>query len=178
MRLFVAIDIPAGVQETLGALLNRLRPTAKLAWTTVERLHITTKFIGEWPEERMEEMKAALAGVDRPGAFEIAIQGLAWFNNGRNSRVLFADVKAGEPLHALARATEETVHRLGIEVGKRAYSPHLTLGRMRDPVPLDDLNRAIDGLASTDFGVFSATSFYLYQSSAGRYTKLAEFSMV
>jgi 2'-5' RNA ligase len=177
MRLFVAIDIPSGVQQKLGALLSHLRPAAKLAWTTVERLHITTKFIGEWPEDRLDEMQLALRSVNPEGAFEIAIAGLGWFPNARNPRVLFAGVKGGERLNALARATEEAVLRLGIAAEKRAYSPHLTLARIRDRMPLDALKRAIGALESTDFGMFRAQAFYLYLSSAGRYTKLAEFPL-
>ena len=178
MRLFVAIDIPAGVRENLGALLDRLRPAAKLNWTTVERLHITTKFIGEWPEDRIEEMKRLLHGMDAAGAFEIGITGLGWFPHSRNPRVLFAGVQGGEPLQALAQATEQATHRLGIPLEERAYSPHLTLARVRDRVPLEALKRAIDALESTAFGTFRAQAFHLYLSSAGRYTKLAEFRLV
>jgi RNA 2',3'-cyclic 3'-phosphodiesterase len=178
MRLFVAIDIPADAQMALGALLNHLRPTAKLSWTSVDKLHITTKFIGEWQEDRIEEMKQSLEGMDRTGAFEVTIAGLGWFPDARNSRVLFAKVDGGEPLRSLAKATEGAAHRLGIPAETRACSPHLTLARVRDRVSLDALKRAIDALASTDFGTFRAQTFYLYLSSAGHYTKLAEFSLV
>jgi len=47
LRLFTAIDIPADVKARLAALLDRLRPLARLHWIPVEKLHITTKFIGE-----------------------------------------------------------------------------------------------------------------------------------
>jgi 2'-5' RNA ligase len=177
MRLFVAIDIPARVQETLSTLLDRLRPLAKLSWTTVDHLHITTKFIGEWPEDRLEEMKRALAEMKQAGQFEIEIAGSGWFPNARNPRVLFAGVHAGEPLNALARATVDSVHRLGVAQEVRPYSPHLTLARIRDHVPLDALRQAIAAVESTSFGVFRAKSFFLYLSRAGRYTKLAEFPL-
>jgi len=47
LRLFTAIDIPSDVKAALAALIDRLRPLAKLHWIPVEKLHITTKFIGE-----------------------------------------------------------------------------------------------------------------------------------
>ena len=50
MRLFTAIDIPADLTEALRSFVNRLRPTAKIGWSPVENLHVTTKFIGDWPE--------------------------------------------------------------------------------------------------------------------------------
>ena len=80
----MAIDIPGEVQNNLRTLLDRLRPTAKLSWSTVEKLHITTKFIGEWPEERLDEMKAALRKVNVPAKLSIAVRELGWFPNGRS----------------------------------------------------------------------------------------------
>ena len=61
MRLFTAIDIPTDLTEALRSFVSRLRPTAKISWSPLENLHITTKFIGEWPEPRLDEMKRALA---------------------------------------------------------------------------------------------------------------------
>ena len=60
MRLFTAIDLPADIQSPVGEVLKRLRDAgstdqAKLSWSTIEKLHVTTKFIGEWPEERLAE---------------------------------------------------------------------------------------------------------------------------
>src|SRR5712664_3968170 len=109
MRLFAAIDIPTAVQDKLRALIQHLRPLADINWSPVENLHLTTKFIGEWPEQRLDQMKAALAAVRSPGEIDIAVRGLGWFPTARNPRVFWAGVSAGEPLVSLARATEEAV---------------------------------------------------------------------
>jgi len=177
MRLFTAIDISPEVRGKLGELLARLRPLGKLSWTTADRLHVTTKFIGEWPEERLEEMKRTLASVGSPGPVGIEIRDLGWFPNPRHPRVFWAGVHGGEALQDLARATEDAVHRIGVAREERDYSPHLTLARIRESVPLDALRDEIEALGSTNFGGFSAPLFYLYLSRAGRYTKLADFSL-
>lgn len=183
MRLFTAIEISAEVKNNLGALLDRLRPLAKLSWTRIDNLHITTKFIDEWPEGRLEEMKRALASVGSPSAVHVGILGLGWFPNARNPRVLWAGVKAGEELRQLAQATEAAVQAIGVAKEDREYSPHLTLGRVpkRQPLDahdaLDTLRRTIDSLESTEFGSFVATGFHLYLSAAGKYTKLAQFAL-
>jgi 2'-5' RNA ligase len=164
-------------------LLDRLRPTAKLTkltWTRLDNLHITTKFIGEWPEDRLEDMKRALAGVASPGAIQVTIGGIGWFPNARNPRVLSAAVKAGEELRQLAQATETAVHAIGVAREDREYSPHLTLARIRDRTPvhaLDALRSVIDSLGPAEFGSFLATEFHLYLSAAGKYTKLADFAL-
>jgi 2'-5' RNA ligase len=175
MRLFTAIDIPGDVQQNLAALLNRLRPAARIAWSTVEKLHITTKFIGEWPEEQLEELKTVLKGVGSPGPFKVAIRGLGWFPNLKSPRVFWAGVESGPELAALAHATDVAVHTLGAPLEERAYAPHLTLARIRERVPLDALKRAVDALPSLEFGPFLVPSFYLYLSKDGKYTQLAEF---
>jgi RNA 2',3'-cyclic 3'-phosphodiesterase len=178
MRLFTAVDIPDSVQSALEAMIGRLRPAAKISWTTGEKLHITTKFIGEWPESRIEEMQRALAGVGSAGVIRIAVRGMGWFPNPKNPRVLWAGVEAGPELAMLARATEQAVHALGVEIEKRKYSPHLTLARIRERVPLDRLRRAVEAEGAAECGAFEASAFFLYLSSGGRYTKLAEFPLV
>jgi len=178
MRLFTAIDIPEDVMEGLRSLLKRLKPLAKLSWSPVENLHITTKFIGEWPEERLDEMKRALAATPAPFPVEIAVRGLGWFPNERRPRVFWAGIEGGEPLRSLAHATEQAVAQLGVPVEERPYSPHLTLARIKEAVPLDTLRQALQAMPSEcgfDFGSFRASSFFLYLSANGRYTQLARF---
>jgi 2'-5' RNA ligase len=173
MRLFTAIDIPDDVKKNLRELLHRLQPLSKLSWSSVDKLHITTKFIGEWPEERLEELKHTLSSVGSPGLIDIAVRGLEWF-----PRALVAGVAGGEQLKSLAAATEEAAAPLGIPVEDRVYSPHLTLARIRDRKPLSALRQAVAAADTDDFGSFRAYAFYLYLSSGGKYTKLAEFTLV
>lgn len=183
MRLFAAIEISDEVKNNLRILLDHLRPAAelaKLSWTRLDNLHITTKFIGEWPEDRIEEMKRALVSVGSPGAIQIRIGGIGWFPNARNPRILWAGVHADESLKSLASATEAAVHAIGVAREDRDYSPHLTLARIRDRAPSDHFSKlrgAIDSLGPADFGSFCATEFHLYLSAAGKYTKLAQFGL-
>ncbi len=181
MRLFCGIEIPVGIRAGLEALTERLKPLAKLSWSPAENLHVTTKFIGEWPEERLEELQRALAGVPRPGPVEIGVRGLGWFPNERNPRVLFAGVSVGsgaaKGLRALARDTEACVVQAGGPAEEREFRPHLTLARRRNPVPIERLRQEVDRAEAQDFGSFRAGSFFLYLSRSGQYVKLKEFSL-
>jgi 2'-5' RNA ligase len=175
MRLFVAIDIPAEVLNNLSTWLDRVKPLAKITWSPAENLHITTKFIGEWPEARLDEMKTALATVAITDPIDIEIRGLGWFPNPGHPRVFWAGIEAGDALRNLARATEQTTAQLGVPVEERAYSPHLTLARIRNPAVLDSLREAASKRDAHSFGRFRASAFYLYLSAGGRYTRLKEF---
>ena len=177
MRLFTAIDIPPEVKAALGALLDRLRLLADLRWIPVEKLHITTKFIGEWPEERLDELKRVLSAITSPAPVEIAIRRLGWLPNPRSARILYAGVEASETLTALAAATERAAGSIGIAAEDRVYRPHVTLARTRKTVPLDALKRTLAELELTAIGTYTASSFALYLSASGTYTKLQEFSL-
>jgi 2'-5' RNA ligase len=171
MRLFVGIDIPEDIASKLGALIEELSPAAKLRWSPPSNFHITTKFVGEWPEERLEEIKSALATVP-----------VGWFPNPHHPKIFWAALQAGQELRDLAAATEEALAALGIEKEKRAYSPHLTLARIDEPTDLGELRRRIAGRPGSDeFGEFEATAFHLYLSHPGPrgsvYTKLSTYAL-
>lgn len=182
MRLFVGIGLPDSVLDALSALLQRLRPAAPIKWSPVENLHITLKFIGEWPENRLQEMIAALRAVEPPAEkLEIEIRGLGWFPNPHHPRNFWAGVHSAE-LPALAKETDRRAASLGVPAEQRPYSPHLTLARIKDPVPLAPLRQAVANLDSVEFGRFTPPEFSLYHSKTGSsgsvYTKLAEFSLI
>ena len=63
MRLFTGIDLPEDVRERLERLLMHLRPCAHLKWSPVYNLHVTLKFIGEWPEEKLPQLETALRSI-------------------------------------------------------------------------------------------------------------------
>jgi 2'-5' RNA ligase len=181
MRLFAGLDLPYEMRRNLELLLHLLKPKARIRWSPVSNLHLTTKFIGEFPEERLEELKAALAAVPPPGVLRIAIRGLSWFPDADRPRVLVAGIEAPVSLTALARDTDAACSRLGIELDNKDYRPHLTLARIRAGEPLFELKKAILELPSVDFGAFSADKFHLYQSQLSPggsiYTKLATFPL-
>ena len=180
MRLFTGLDLPRDVAANLEDLLRRLKPTAKLNWSPPANLHITSKFIGEWPEARLEELKSALAAIPRPGVFPVSIRQLGFFPTARAPRSFWAGIEAlGLP--ELAAATDQATAALGVPPEKRAYSPHLTLARIKPCAELPSLHQALERLPSREFGEFPADRFFLYLSTlrptGSVYTKLAEFPL-
>jgi len=152
-----------------------------LSWSPVSNLHITTKFIGEWPEPRLHEIEAALRAIPVRTPIRIEIGGLGWFPNPRSPRVFWVGVLADESLAALAHDTEAALEPLGIARENRPFSPHLTLARIKTPTALDSLRQAIEKLDSTGFGAFTASSFFLYRSqlrpTGSIYTRLSEYPL-
>ena len=180
MRLFAGLDLPAATVRNLEELLDRLRPTARIPWSPPANLHITTKFIGEWPEARIGDLRTALAAVEPRAPVAIHVRRVGFFPNPHAPRVFWCGVEA-PGLDALAAATDRATAALGIQAETRPFSPHLTLARIKDRMNLQPLREAIAGLPSLEFGSFEAIGFFLYESKlrpAGSvYTKLAEFPL-
>jgi len=178
MRLFIGLDLPAEVVRNLETLLDRLRPQARINWSPPANLHITTKFIGEWPEERLDELKTALAGLPPRPVIPVHIRRVGFYPNPHSPRVFWCGIEA-PGLAELATDTDRATAALGIESEKREYSPHLTLARIKEKPNLQPLRETIAALANLDFGGFAADRFYLYRSqlrpTGSVYTKLAEF---
>jgi len=182
MRLFTGLDLPAEVVRNLDALLAQLRPLAPIKWSPPANLHITTRFIGEWPAERLPDLRAALGGIPRHPPISIHIRKLGFFPNPHSPRTFWAGVEAAPDLAALAAETDHALEPLGLQPEKgRPFSPHLTLARIKGPVDLQALREIVAALPSPDFGGFSADRFFLYHSRPGPagsvYTKLAEFRL-
>jgi 2'-5' RNA ligase len=179
MRIFTGIDIPRAINDRLEMAVSSLRPIAAIRWSPLANLHITTKFIGAWAEERLEELKQALAGVPMPNNLKVEVIGFDFFPNPHHPRVFFASVRA-PGLRTLHAAIESALEPLGCARDDRTFSPHLTLARIgREDV--SDLCRRVAKLKELDFGNFTAAAFHLYLSqptpSGSVYTSLASFGL-
>ena len=179
MRLFTGLDLEAEALENITRFLEKIRHTARVQWTPAANLHITTKFIGQWPRERLAELQTALAGLPRRSPLAVSIGGVQFFPDARKPRVFSCRVDA-PGLEKLAADTDNATAGLGIPRETRQFSPHLTLARIRERVDLGEMSRTLMA-SSADFGQFEARRFFLYESQlrpgGSVYTKLAEFAL-
>jgi 2'-5' RNA ligase len=180
VRLFVALDIPGDVRAAIGGLVTKLREQfCGAQWVRIEGAHVTLKFIGEVPTDKMEDIKAALRSVPFHSPIEIIYRGVGFFPKERRPRVIWAGIEAGPPLVELAAAVDVALEPLGIAREQRAFSPHLTLARLDSPKNLNRLHEGIAAAGPLEFGSGIAKEFHLYQSVLKRggaeYTRLATF---
>ena len=179
MRLFIAFDIDDGIRERIARFMEGVRGFAPdTRWVNPESLHVTLKFIGEWPEEKLPQLEAALRSMPRRDPIPLEVRGLGWYPNPRNPRVFWVGVHDTNGLTNLSRDIETALAPLGIAKETRPFAAHLTLARIKDPTPLDALRGAIEKLESAEYGAFNVTCFHLYRSQPGAagsiYTKLLE----
>ena len=179
MRLFTGISLDDQVTQNLERMLAPLRAAANLRWAAPENLHITSKFIGAWPENRLAELKSALAAIDPPGNLEITITHPDFFPDAYRPRVLLAGVNSGPGLAELAKKIDDALEPLGCPREARPYSPHVTLARIGKDQSRESvlkLGEHVASMTNFNFGSFVAESFALFlsQSSGGGsvYSKL------
>ena len=194
MRVFIALDIEDAIRERISRFMDGVREFAPDArWVRPESLHVTLKFIGEKPPEAVEQIKKALAAVQR-GTVEMTFRGHGFFPTAKSARVFWVGIESGPALASLANAVDDVTAGLGIPKEERAFNPHLTLARGgggsgsprrqngdRSNKSFQRLQEKLSALSAPDFGTMTAHEFFLYQSQlsrgGSRYTKIASFAL-
>ena len=145
VRSFIAIPVPP---EGIQALQEVVRSFDSefgrhVRWVRPEGIHLTLNFMGNIPASMVVRVLAALPPVTAHFSdFSIGITGLGAFPNIRKPRVLWAGLQGDlEMLSDLQRAVDYAVGDLGVRREQRAFSPHLTLGRVRRDVPEGQLRK-------------------------------------
>jgi RNA 2',3'-cyclic 3'-phosphodiesterase len=182
MRAFVAIDIPAEIRARIEEFLRELtRIPGDLRWSRPEGLHITLKFLGEVPGERVDVVKTQLQALPPQPPVAVRIAGSGFFPNERAPRVLWLGIEAEPELARLAAVIDQSMSAVGVPKEDRAYNPHLTLARLRSTDGIAPIREMLERRAPLDFGSFIAREFSLYESrlapGGSVYTKLERYTL-
>jgi 2'-5' RNA ligase len=179
MRIFIGIDLDSQVRSRIERFLQGARGFAPDArWARPESLHVTLKFIGEQPQERVEAISGNLREI-KSDPIEIHFAGYGFFPTAKAARVFWIDAAAAD---------------LGIPREERVYSPHLTLARRgggsgwpkrskgdRPNTMFAALEDRLATMGQIDFGKMMARQFILFQSQlspgGSKYTKLKSFQL-
>jgi 2'-5' RNA ligase len=150
-----------------------------VAWVAPGNLHLTLKFLGQVPAERIDAMVGAMtrATVDTR-AFGARVCGLGAFPSATRPRVVWAGVMDGAPaMIDLAGRVDRALIPLGFPPESRPFSPHVTLGRVRQPGRNPELATALASAAEREFGRLRVRGASLMRSElspgGARYTQLA-----
>lgn len=136
LRLFFAVPVPGEARERVGELIDRVQGsvgdgTARIRWVRVDGLHLTLRFLGPTPEDRVAPLSAAadsLARADAP--FDVSLAGGGAFPSLARPRSLWVGVSAGaDRLANLADGLTAAAGECGLVLDTRPFTPHLTLGR-------------------------------------------------
>lgn len=140
-RTFVAVEIPKEVSDQAGRLIARLeRTSANVKWVESENLHLTLKFLGDVEAIFIPDVcKAVGAAVADQAGFELELGGVGAFPNINRPRTIWLGVTKGhDELLALHDAIDAALADLGFRSETRRFTPHLTIGRVKQPSGASD----------------------------------------
>jgi 2'-5' RNA ligase len=160
MRLFIAIELPDDCKKELGRLRTHDIPGAR--WVPAEQIHLTLAFLGEVDEEASKRLISRLELIKTAG-FQLCLAGTGCFPDRRRPRVLWVGVRREPLLVNLATMVHDTVLACGIPQEERAFSPHLTLARMKFPAAAA-ASAFLDKHSTLELKPFAVTEFTLFQS--------------
>ena len=168
MRLFLAINLPSDVRRELAAATAELRACApEIAWVREPLLHLTLKFLDEQPDDRIAEIQNAIVPVaGRHRELLMSIGGIGAFPNFRRARIVWIGVEEDPRLELLHHDIEVACGQLGFELDGRPFRPHVTLGRVKQPLNEQRLRELSRAAKRTDYrSDFIVRSIDLVQSS-------------
>jgi len=166
MRLFIAIEIDDDVRQRL-AEAQRLLAAApcKVKWVEPRNLHLTLKFLGEVPDHHAGAIADAMTRAARDAKpFEMKVAGVGTFPPKGVPRVVWAGAEAVQ-VRPLQQRLEAALEALGHEREKRAFHPHLTLGRVKGREGSRELRALMERLEARDFGTCRVGEVVLMQST-------------
>lgn len=136
----MAAKIPEGHKAGIDQAIERLRPALPQArWTATDGRHITLKFLGEVPDERLDEVVAILrSSLVRYQPVTTRVTHLGAFPSLRRARVLWLGIDDhSRRLAHLAARMEKFFGRAGFHAESRKLRPHITLARFKSPTAID-----------------------------------------
>ena len=159
-RLFVALDLPQSVKQSLEPLAKGL---GDVRWLTPEQQHLTLRFIGDVSNGALHEIAEALATVPAQ-PFEVMLKGLGHFPPRGEPRVLWVGVEKSAELAGLKRRVDRALKDAGMPPDARKFAPHVTIARMREPLSPTRLGTYLMRHSLYRSAPFPVSSFHLYSS--------------
>jgi 2'-5' RNA ligase len=170
LRAFIALEVPREMREAVCKATTPLQKEVGsiVRWVPVENMHLTLKFLGDIAPtnvEMLSEMLHAEAGLFH--CFDLHLGGLGSFPNLKRPRVIYVGIQAPPAMEALQRGIESAARRLGYESEERGFSPHLTIGRVKQSVTATEqqtIRRALEATRIDLLGTARVDSVHLYKS--------------
>jgi RNA 2',3'-cyclic 3'-phosphodiesterase len=171
-RMFCAINLPPELRQRIQEHIARLReavPDARASWNRDEKLHLTIKFLGDVATDRVANLSlAAERAVAGRKPFKLAVEGNGSFPPRGQPRVLWIGIKdSAEGLAHLYTRLEEECAGEGFAREPRAFHPHLTIARLRNPQHATRLAVSHNDLGFSPME-FSVSELVVIRSELGR----------
>jgi len=166
MRTFIAVDLNADIKNKIKRIIRELdNGTRSVRWVGIEGIHLTLKFLGDTTIDRAAQVGAALAEVGQNvSSFPLRIAGTGAFPPGSRPRVLWVGIDPSKDLRDLVASIEKAMIPLGFSQETRPFSPHITIGRVKDSSRLESVMSGLNTYKDRVFGQMTVQSLLFFES--------------
>jgi len=155
IRAFIAVELPGELKQELAALETQLKKNSPpvVKWVDPESIHITLKFLGETSDAVIDELLLAMGeSVAGVSPFKLEVGKIGAFPAVDRPQVIWVGISGDmEKLAQLQKNLEQNTEQLGFKRESRPFSPHLTLGRVREGARVKEIQRIGKLLNETPF---------------------------
>ena len=172
MRTFISIEIPENIKDNIEKSIGEMKLTlSPLKWLDKKNLHITLKFLGWVVDDKMGDMISSVTDIAKDfGSIKMHFAGLGVFPDTKHPRVIWVGVNKGnDRVKELAEKIDTRLLSEGYrKEEEREFSPHLTIGRIKEKIDAEPLSKFMGKNAMTEFGEFTADHISVMKSTLKR----------
>jgi 2'-5' RNA ligase len=172
VRAFISIEIPENIKDNIEKSIDEMKFTlSPLKWVDKKNLHITLKFLGWVVDEKVDGMISSVADLAKGfGSIKMNFAGLGVFPNAKHPRVIWVGINEGsDKIKELAEKIDARLSSEGYrKEEEREFSPHLTIGRIKEKIDAEPLGKFMEKNATTEFGGFTAEHISVMKSTLRR----------
>jgi len=163
-RGFISVDLDSfGPLDSLAREIASAGADVKVVNTDI--MHLTLKFLGDTEENLIPSivavMKDSVQGVE---PFKIKLAGTGAFPNPTYMKVLWVGLDDGGVLKPVAEKIDIGLSKFGFGKEERAFSPHVTVARVKGSRGKDRLKDILERHKADVFGEQTVTSVRLKKS--------------
>lgn len=138
-RLFIAVPIQEKTRTEIvqGICADETSKKMPVRWTSVQNLHLTLQFLGDTDEKRIPILKQILNRLYSPDTKDALIfTNIGAFPEMSSPRVVWIGINTNETLRKIQKQLTTDLLRNGFAADRKKFIPHLTLGRVKENVPV------------------------------------------
>ena len=172
MRTFISIEIPEDIKNNIEKAIGELKLILPhIKWVDKKNLHINLKFLGWVVDNKADDMISSVTDLAKGfGSIKINFAGLGVFPNARHPRVIWVGICEGnDRVKELAEKIDARLSSEGYrKEEEREFSPHLTIGRIKEKIDVEPLSKFMEKNMMTEFGGFTADHISVMKSTLRR----------
>lgn len=165
-RLFIGVKIVFDEKtDRFYSSIPNILHDAEIKWVGRENLHLTLKFLGDVEVSTIDSIKSKMDLISKKHrGFTALLKGVGVFKNFYHPKVLWIGLRNCPEFESLKNDIENSVGQLGFEIDYRKFTPHLTVGRFKNPGSMHELKHFVSSNQETYFQQSGIDEIILFES--------------